>query len=263
MSRKLYGLAALLLCFCGRAEKIEEELPPPPAPRASSSSSAAPVEAREIYIDSVAAGNPLVVRGRARTFENTVSLRVLDSAGTLVVEGYTTSMGEMGRHNPFEAELWLARDPGEQITVEAFEYSAKDGSVRSLVRSPVRYSVDTIRAELFFPVGDCDRIQSFTRTMPKSRSMARLLVEALIAGPAPAERALGADPPFPKGSAVRSVNLRDGVLTVDFNERLQNVGGACAARAIRDSVSRTLGRLPTVREVVITAGGRADLALQP
>lgn len=68
---------------------------------------------------------------------------------------------------------------------------------------------------------------------------------------------------FPRGSALRGVNLRNGVLTVDFNERLQNVGGSCAAQAIRASVTETVRRVPGVQRVVITAGGSADLALQP
>jgi hypothetical protein len=57
--------------------------------------------------------------------------------------------------------------------------------------------------------------------------------------------------------------LRYGTLTFDFIERLQNVGGSCAAQAIRESVTQTLQRLPTVLRVVITAGGSEKLALQP
>ena len=57
--------------------------------------------------------------------------------------------------------------------------------------------------------------------------------------------------------------LRDGTLTVDFNERLQNVGGSCRAQMIRAAVTETLSRLPSVKKVVITAGGSETLALQP
>jgi spore germination protein GerM len=93
--------------------------------------------------------------------------------------------------------------------------------------------------------------------------MARLLVEALIAGPTPDESAAGAAAPFPEGARVESVNLRDGVLTVDFNERLRNVGGSCQAQMIRQSVTATLSALPSVKKVVITAAGSEALALQP
>lgn len=223
-----------------------------------------PARSLEIYIDSVVPANPLVVSGRARTFENTVQVRARDTQGNIVAAGHVMSVGEMGRHNPYTAQLWITRDPGPRLTVEAFEYSAKDGSVRSLTTKVVPYGVERTPLALHLPVGnDCIETRVFTRPVPKSVSMARLLVEALIAGAVGAEKAAGAVSPFPRGSDVNSVVLRDGVLTVDFNERLRNVGGSCAATAIRHSVTRTLGRLPPVKRVVITAGGSEKLALQP
>jgi len=126
------------------------------------------------------------------------------------------------------------------------------------------YDGARMQVQLEFSVGnDCVETRAFTRVVPESPAVARLLVEALIAGPVPAERAAGAVSPFPQGSDVNSVVLRGGVLTVDFNERLRNVGGSCAATAIRRSVTRTLERLPAVKRVVITAAGSEKLALQP
>jgi hypothetical protein len=218
---------------------------------------------KEIVIDSISSVNPLVVKGRARTFENAVSVRVRDSKGTLLAEEHVTSIGEMGRHNPFEAQVWLVREPGAHLTVEAFEYSAKDGSVRSLAAKTADYNVVPISLALTFPRGDCTKFASVTRKAPKSIAMARLMVEALLAGPTAAEKKSGVSSAFPSGSDVRSVILRNGVVTVDFNERLRNVGGACAATAIRESVTRTLKQLPSVKRVVITAGGSESLALQP
>jgi hypothetical protein len=223
-----------------------------------------PDAALEIYIDSVVPTNPLVVFGRARTFENTVQLRARDSNGNIISTEHVTSVGEAGHHNPYIGQLWIARDPGPRLTVEAFEYSAADGTVRSLTGKVVPYDGGRTRVTLDLPVGnDCVETRAFTRVVPKSVGVARLLVEALIAGPDAAEKAAGAVSPFPQGSDVTSVGLRDGVLTVDFNERLRNVGGSCAATAIRQSVTRTLARLPTVKRVVISAAGSEKLALQP
>ena len=180
-------------------------------------------------------------------------LRIRDAQGRVMVETFTTSRGESGQHNPFAADVFLTRDPAGAITVEALEYSAKDGSERSLTRSEVPYAVPLTTMTLYLPNRDCTGVEPITRAMPKSVSVARLLVEALMREPAP----------FPRGSAIRSMNLRDGVVTVDFNERLQNVGGSCAAQMIRQSVEKTLEALPAVDEVVITAGGSRELALQP
>ena len=73
-----------------------------------------------------------------------------------------------------------------------------------------------------FATSDCNVTQTFRRSVPATVGDARLLAEILVAGPTPTERARRASQPFPQGSRVRSVNLRDGELTVDFNERLQN-----------------------------------------
>lgn len=222
----------------------------PPTP--TTSSSAPPAERPEITIESVGVANPVVIAGRARTFENNVVLRVRDARGELIRETYTTSDGEIGHHNPYRGQVWLTRDPGARITVEALEYSAKDGSERSRTREQRPFNIESIDVKLRVPNDDCTGLVTETRRVPKSVGAARLLVELLLELPV-----------FPKGSAVNSVNLRDGVLTVDFNERLQNVGGSCAAQMIRASVTETLQQLPTVKRVVITAGGSEKLALQP
>lgn len=209
-------------------------------------------EPLEITIERVDIANPVVIAGRARTFENNVVLRVRDARGKLMKETFTTATGEMGQHSPYRGTVWLTRDPGGRITAEALEYSAKDGSERSLVKEQRAFTVELIEATLRVPNKDCTGLVTEKRRVPKSVAMARLLVEMLMDNPV-----------FPKGSAVNSVNLRDGVLTVDFNERLQNVGGSCAAQMIRASVTETLEQLPTVKRVVITAAGSEKLALQP
>lgn len=225
---------------CGSPEEQDRRAETATAVRAADSGAtvAPPDSSREIYIDSVAPGNPLVVRGRARTFENTVQVLARDTAGATVMETFETSVGEMGKHNPFEARVWLVRDPGSRVTVEAFEYSANDGSVRSLVSRTVPIPGPRFRATLMFPTSECTTVKAFERAVPRSAGVAQLLAHMLVAGPTGEEKAAGATSPFPAGSRVRSVVLRGGVVTVDFNERLQNVGGSCAAQAIRTAVRR-------------------------
>lgn len=219
--------------------------------------------AANITIEEVVVGNPLTVSGRARTFENNVALLVRDAKGVLISESFTTATGEMGRHSPYRGTLWITRDPGARVTVEALEYSAKDGSEQSVVRMQKPFNVELVNVQLAFPDSTCERVKTFTRRVPRSVSAARLALEALLTGPTAAEKKGGAVAPFPQGSRVESVNLRNGQLTVDFNERLQNVGGACRASMIRAAVTETLRQLPGVQRVTITAGGSEQLALQP
>lgn len=222
-----------------------------------------PNQQKEITIENVETGNPLTISGRARTFENNVVLRARDAEGGLITESFTTAQGDMGTHNPYRGSLFLTSYPGRTIVVEALEYSAKDGSERSLVRVQRPFNVERIQAQLYFPDAECAGVNAYTRDMPKSISSARLLLEALVQGPIAPEKLRGAVSMFPAGSRIESVNLRNGTLTVDFNERLRNVGGACRAQMIRASVTETLRRLPNVQKVVITAGGSEQLALQP
>lgn len=258
------AMAALSVAYCGGSEMPRAVESKPPAPAAP----APPPVLQEVTIDSIVAGNPAVVTGRARTFENRVAVRVVDSRGEEVARTTVTSDGEMGRHNPYRAELWLTRDPGERLVVEAFESSAKDGSPRSLVRTSIAYPHANVARILFLPDlsrsgGSCTQLYPVERWIPATPSPARVLAEALIAGPTASEKALGYSSPMPAGAAVRSIALRSGVLTVDLNERMQNVGGACAAQSSRASLTETLRALPNVRSVVITAAGSRELALQP
>lgn len=251
--RIILPILFLVACSAPVQEPVPQTSPQTPPQTPAATRPPTPPEARpEITIESVDVANPIVISGRARTFENNVALRVRDARGNLLRETFTTSDGEIGHHNPYRGQVWLTRDPGAKITVEALEYSAKDGSERSLTRETRPFDVETIDVNLRVPNQDCTGVVSETRRVPKSVAMARLLVEMLL------ENQI-----FPKGSAVNSVNLRDGVVTVDFNERLQNVGGSCAAQMIRASVTETLRQLPTVNRVVITAGGSESLALQP
>lgn len=273
---KYIWIVVLVLAACSRpVERAPEKTPEKPAASAIPAQTATiveepaaepaekPAEKPNITIDKVVVGNPLVVSGLARTFENNVVFRARGADGTVIAESFTTSNGEMGHHNPYSGSLWLTREPGRRIVVEALEYSARDGAETNLVRVEKPFAVESIEATLYFPDEQCTGTKPYTRRMPKSISMARLLAEALVHGPTAEERKRGAAGAFPDGSGVQSVILRDGVLTVDFNERLQNVGGSCRAGMIRTTVTETMRRLPAVRNVLITAGGSDKLALQP
>ena len=235
---------------------VAEDEPAVPAPPSTTAR-------KNVSIETVEIANPIVIAGQARTFESNVVLRVRDANGKLITEGFTTATGEMGKFSPYRGTLWLTRDPGARVIVEALEYSAKDGSEQSVVRVEKPFALAPVQATLYFPDANCTGVAPYTRRIPKTVSLARLLVEALVAGPTAEERAKGASSPFPRGSRVESVILRNGTITVDFNERLRNVGGSCAAQMIRASVTDTLRRLPAVQKVVITAGGSEPLALQP
>jgi hypothetical protein len=270
-----YALIALVFLACSSPAPTDESVAPQtrdgapvvttetiaeaPAPAATAT---VVTKQPEITIEQPRQGdtvrqNPFTVSGRARTFENNVGVRIRDSKNALIAERFTTARGDMGTHNPYGIEMFVTRDPGPAITVEALEYSAKDGSERSLTRVKVPFNVPAIDMTLYMhdpkrAPTDCTKVFPINRRVPKSVSAARLVVETLLT-----------TDQFPRGAMVRSINLRDGVATVDFNERMTNVGGSCRAQAIRASLEESLGTLDGVRSVVITAMGSREMALQP
>lgn len=212
--------------------------------------------------------NPLRISGTARTFENHVSVRLRDEEGQIIARSFTTARGDPGTFNPWEVEVFMTSWPGRRVIVEAFDVSAKDGSEQSLVKASAPLAVEPRELELYFhdpkrAPNDCSQVFPVKRRAPSSVSLARLVVEALIAGPLPFEAGEPATSQFPRGSRVRGITIKSGVATVDFSEELRNVGGSCRAQAIRASVERSLKAIPGITRVVITAGGSEELALQP
>lgn len=82
---------------------------------------------------------PLLVKGSARVFEGTVSVRLIDKNGKIITEGHTTaSQGAPGRGD-FELSLKFEPLPAGQGALEVFEISAKDGAELNKVTVPVRW----------------------------------------------------------------------------------------------------------------------------
>lgn len=81
-----------------------------------------------------------VVKGNARTFENTVNIRLSDSSGNVLVETFTTANApDVGQFGPFEKEIDFDSVDSEGL-LEVFQYSAKDGSEIDKVKLPLIFS---------------------------------------------------------------------------------------------------------------------------
>lgn len=85
--------------------------------------------------DNVKSG--FIVKGNARTFENNVAIRLLDSNGNILIETFTTANApDMGQFGPFEKSINFSTDDTSG-KLEVFQYSAKDGSEIDKVEIPV------------------------------------------------------------------------------------------------------------------------------
>lgn len=97
-------------------------------------------------------GFPLIIEGKASTFESTVNYRIRDEDNSILLEHFTTAETiDLGVLAPFHADVFYPEPEGKSGTVEVFEYSAADGSESALVRIPVTFQpVETQTIKVFF-----------------------------------------------------------------------------------------------------------------
>lgn len=95
------------------------------------------------------------VAGRARVFEATVSLRLKDAAGKVIVRGAAQATMGAPEWGDFAADVFFPPPAtSQQGTLEIFETSMKDGSSLGLVTMPV----------VLQPAPDLARWKTFTHT---------------------------------------------------------------------------------------------------
>jgi len=78
------------------------------------------------------------VAGDANVFEATVSIRLLDADGEVLVDTFTTATCGTGCRGTFEKRLRFAVDAAQDGLLEVFAASAEDGSPQHVVAVPVR-----------------------------------------------------------------------------------------------------------------------------
>lgn len=83
--------------------------------------------------------SPFDLEGKARVFENVVSIRLKDEDGKILYEGITNAQSpDMGKFGLFQEEITYATAQVKG-TLEVFESSAKDGSDINKVIIPVKF----------------------------------------------------------------------------------------------------------------------------
>lgn len=94
-----------------------------------------------IHVDSPAYGDtvasPLRVYGTSNVFEATSQVRIVDSAGKKLAEAVVTATSGTGTRGTFDVTVPFEAEPGSNITLMSFEYSAKDGAIVNLTEIPL------------------------------------------------------------------------------------------------------------------------------
>ena len=82
---------------------------------------------------------PIIISGQARVFENQLNYRITDEKGKVLSQGNTTANApDAGQFGPYTITISSLGDvTNGKIIIEAFDYSAKDGSEIDKVTIPV------------------------------------------------------------------------------------------------------------------------------
>ncbi len=224
-------------------------------------------------------GQPLVIVGEARVFENAFMYRVMDGEGHQLAGGFDTAHApDVGTFGGFSLTIDYGYQPNSpEGFVEVYAHSAKDGSEIDLVRIPVHFADEPKTAvNVYFDnqhakpigadglvVGECDGVYRTGRVVPKTTAVARAALEELFKGPTEAEKAAGYTTALNAGIRVNSAVIKDGIATVDLSsELMREVGGSCRIGMISAQIVTTLKQFESVKSVVILVDGQAD-QLQP
>lgn len=281
-------LVALILLLAGSGvacvkyfgQKGETSPSPSGSPSASLTPSGTPITKNNIILESPLPGNmvnfPFTIRGQGRVFENMVSLRVKDAAGQLLYSGSVyANAPDVGQFGSFEKEInYFFKTPKSQnLTVEVFWSSPMDGSDMDVVSSSVELNPNessTSLIKVYFgnskldPEISCNKVFAVDRVIPKTQSVARKALEVLLEGVSQAEYEAGYYTSLNSGIKINSINIEGDTAKADFNEMLeQGVGGSCKVTAIRAQINETLKQFPTIKNAVISIGGRTEDILQP
>jgi len=126
----------------------------------------------------------------------------------------------------FAFEVWFARDAGAIL--------GEDGTEISL--GPLLFST--------------------SRTAEETPRVARAALEALLAGPSPAEQAAGVSTAIPDGTRLLDVTIEDGIAIVDLSSEYESGGGSLAMMLRLAQVVYTVTQFPTVAGVQFELDGQ-------
>jgi hypothetical protein len=156
-------IVAVLILFVPRFRPLlglddaieqKENVPVPavPQPSANTTIDSSPetevpeetVSSENITVTSPAPGekvtSPMIVRGRARVFENLVNIRLRAADGEVITETFASANApDVGQFGDFEISVNFTQPTQDSGTLEVFSQSPKDGSEINKVTIPVSF----------------------------------------------------------------------------------------------------------------------------
>ncbi|MFH1175675.1 MAG: Gmad2 immunoglobulin-like domain-containing protein [bacterium] len=217
---------------------------------------------------------PFRVEGMARVFESTLMIELKDKNGNVIFDSFAMANSpDMGQFGPFEKEIdFLTNAPEkEDVVLEVFWYSPKDGSRLDMRSIPLKMTVgDVSKVEIFFsndnfdPEISCNVVFPVERVVPAAENIAETAIGMLLKGLFRKEYNEGYRTNINAGVKFQKITIKNQIAYIDFNEELEAaVGGSCWVSAIRAQITQTLKQFSTIKDVVISINGKSEDILQP
>jgi hypothetical protein len=213
-------------------------------------------------------GLPVIIKGQARVFENTVSYKIKDSDGSVLLENYLTANSkDVGEFGPFEMTVNYPEPKGDKGTVEVFEYSAKDGSEINKVEIPIVFKkVESMSIKVFFgnrkedpDAQNCSQVYSVDRRISKTKAVAEGAIKELLNGITSQEQDEGYFSEINGNAKINKIAIKGGIAKVDFSgELFDGISGSCEIETIKNQITNTLKQFSTIEDVQITVDGQND-----
>lgn len=220
-------------------------------------------------------GNPFVILGRARAFENVANWRVRDDRNTILASGYfMTNASDMGKYGAFRIRAFFTALPQTATgRVEVFTLSPRDGSEQDMVSTPVRFEEKRTVLKVFYSnvvkdpnMNRCDEVYSVTRRVVLTQNPAEAALLELLKQPTTQERVDGSRTSIIPGVTLRSLSVdANGLAIADFSRELVfGLAGSCNVGALQAQIRQTLLQFPSIKDVKIYVEGQdAEVQIQP
>ena len=108
---------------------------------------------------------------------------------------------------------------------------------------------------------DCAKVRAVTRTIPKTKLVAKAALEELFKGPTKEEEKMGLSSVFSEytKSILLSVKIKNGAAYVNLDgsviEKLGNATTSCGGAGYDAAVEKTLKQFPTIKKIFFAING--------
>ncbi len=204
--------------------------------------------------------SPILVTGKAKVFENQLTVQVKDSRGTVIAIAHIfTDAKDAGQFGNYSVKIPVPVGATKNLKVEALSYSPKgDGSFEGYAAVPVELKTTetmTVMVALNTDTSNCSQVTLFPRSIIKTPQVAYMSLVELLKGPSDIEKSKGAFAAIPPDTQLLSLKIEKGTAYVDLDSALNNHVGLCHDQGIIAILTNTLKQFGSVDNVVISGNG--------